>query len=409
MQENFAEDQMFTRRDKSEQKASFQIGDTEMNQLNENMAETLGNVVNGSSIPTPDTNVPTHAKNNEEKRKRLSKGAMKRFKVFLANGLSEEDARKQALIIPPPPEPKKKLPVVVPPKRLDMRPRMDNRRRPDGRVAGHNRNVQWPLKSLMSSTPIYQPPSNYTGPRTFYGDQPIVFRRHFNETSIKQDAKQIRVGILPINYPVDLLSTEKMKMIEEQILKKILQQKHSLVKPSFMSTIHKIGYIILICKDNMTVQWLMNLFNWNIENLQVVDSTSTALTNVLEALFPFSAEMSTATIFDMVAAQNNGVYPDKWKVISEIVAGSALQLIIAMDNASLNTLEREKFKLYYRFNVIKFDHCLGSVQDMIISHKKMAQTNDGLTEFQGRGSYNAVGMDHNRDNVYSSDILYNRY
>lgn len=421
MEENFADDQMFSRRPVAGGEAeqlSFQIGETQMEQFNgdngHGMLETSGTAVVDSTNQNTNTSDPTPANPNEERPPRMSKGAQKRFKALLAKGIPEDEARKQALIIPPPQVAKKKLPVV-PPKRLDTNSRGDFHRRTDG-MPRNNVNFVRPTGVRSSnSAPVFQSDlrtTNYQNPRQrpVYGNHPIVFRRHFHETATKQDPKQIRVGILPINYPIDLLTNEKMKLIEDQILKKIIEQKHSPMKPGFVNCVHKIGYILIICRDQMTVQWLMNIYNWSIENLQVVDSSNTPMTNVFEASFPLSAEMSTAAVFDLIEGQNHGVFTSKWKVISEVVAASALHLLIAMDHDSINTLEREKFKLYYRFTIVKLDHCFGSERDLILSQKKFSQPNNGVAQHQGRESYgSSMPVDNSRESVYSSDIYYNRY
>lgn len=420
-QQNFSDDQMFSRRGDIEEKESFHIENAQMDQMNDNGESKLdmsANDANEIALAPANNEGPTQATSSAEKPKRLSKGAMKRYRALLAKGVSEEEAKIQSLIIPPQQVAKAKSKLVPSgaPKRLDNS-RMDNRKRPlDARFSSYNQRQSFvrPLKSLMDSTPPFQSPARYPipGPRVSYGrmsDQSIVFRRQFNEAPIKGDPKQIRVGLLPINFPIELLTNDRMKVIEDQILQKIVLQKNSVIKPGFLQSAHRIGYLYFVCKDRATVHWLKNLYNWSVENLQVVDTTACPTTNCMEATFPNSAEMSTSAVFDMIEGQNHGLYPQRWQVMSEVVSGSALHLIIAMDNMSLETLEKEKFKLFYRFSSVRLEHCMGSERDLMQSHKRFAQTNGGLTQFQGRESYNSGANDNGRDNVYSSDFLYNRY
>lgn len=417
-EDNFAEDLMFSRRGNDDLQSNFHIGNVQTNQFQDCGESNSGIFTDEASndVSVISDGPPTQANNNGDRPKRLSKGAMKRYKVFLAQGMSEEEARKKCLIIPPARVSQTNFGPVEAPKRLNN-PRMD-RRPSDGRYShnSYNQSFVRAIPSLMNSStaPIPSLLNNYppvSSSRITYGEQPMVFRRRFSEMPTKMDPKQIKVCILPVNYPIELLTNDRMKLIEEQILKKIVLQKDSVIKPAFVQSSHRIGYMHLLCKDRGTVHWLKNLYNWSVENLRVVDSTETPTTNVVEGTFPFSAEMSTRAVFDMIEGQNAGVFTNKWKVISEVVSGSALHLIIAMDNMSLATLEREKFKLNYRFTVVKFDLCMGTEHDMIMSHKRFVQPNAiNTTQFQGRESYGSSSVvDNGQESVYSSDILYNRH
>ncbi|XP_063708387.1 uncharacterized protein LOC134837012 [Culicoides brevitarsis] len=431
MDENFANDDMFSRRNSQEMQhdQNFQIGNAPENQFTEqNHENNTNNPGSGdNSVPNnvPETPQNNNSNNGDQRPRgpKLTKGQMKRYKVLLATGMPEEEARLAAKVVPmEQQQPMGQQTRFQPPKRLQPqnnrgigpRPGPMNRNQYDHSTYKQRREMT-SIRSLMD---INAPPHNFTpNARIIYGQQNsnrMVFERNFVEIADGRNPKQIRVGVLPLNYPVDLLTNEKMKEIEEQILKKVVLQKHSIVKPGFLTCIHKIGYMMFICRDRQTVNWLGNLYNWKSENLQVVDMSTVALTNVMEVTFPLSSELSTGTVLDMIESQNYEIFTGNWKVISEVVPGTALHLIIAMDNASLDVLEREKFKLFYRFTVVKFDHCLGLEKDIIASHKRFAATNNLATNptllMGGREAYGAVTQadtDIVQNTPYNSEMCFN--
>lgn len=408
---NISEDQMFSRRG-GEEKIPQMAPLNDVNESNE-VTEVQQAPVESIDLTQAPMDISTANGNGESnvdgeapkkpKEKRMSRGAMKRFKALLEKGIPEEEARKQALIIPPPQVKKKKpVPPPMPPKRLGTNSRVDERRGRD---------------SFAMSR--YQPSSgrifydSHTKQQNYPRNGPMVFRYQFQEFAQKLDPKQIRLEVLPINYPIDLLSPERIKFVEEQIVKKLAEQRNSVIKPGFLSIVHRIGYIYLIAKDRATAYWLKSLFNWTSEGLRVTDVFDHQYTNCIEATFPMSADMSTAAVFNLLQGQNPGIYTENWKIISEIATGTTLNLIIAMDSMSLATLEREKFKLYYKFHHIKFEHCMGLEGDLVMAYKKFNTLNGPMSkivgQFQGRGTYAGYTPENNRDPVFSSDFFYNRH
>lgn len=66
------------------------------------------------------------------------------------------------------------------------------------------------------------------------------------------------MGILLRGYPEDGLLNDQMRAIQEVILQKNANLEEVSVKPKFLSSTHKAGYMVLNCVDKATAKWLLD-------------------------------------------------------------------------------------------------------------------------------------------------------
>lgn len=69
----------------------------------------------------------------------------------------------------------------------------------------------------------------------------------------------VKVGIVPKDYPNVELSTQQLQLTRKAILTKVAQQRKEKVKPKFGHCSFRTGYLVLVCKNQETADWLKNI------------------------------------------------------------------------------------------------------------------------------------------------------
>lgn len=98
-----------------------------------------------------------------------------------------------------------------------------------------------------------------------------------------------------------------MKAIQEAIVNKILDQEEAAIKPKFLGTIFKAGYMVINCEDEATEEWLIDvvpsLKPWEGTALRALRGKSyQPKTQVFNAYFPGSAEDNSEKILKFIRA-----------------------------------------------------------------------------------------------------------
>ncbi|KAG5871079.1 hypothetical protein JTB14_008971 [Gonioctena quinquepunctata] len=166
---------------------------------------------------------------------RLSGAARQRFKYLIKQGLPAEEARVKSV------EPVKKESTS------DKGHKRSETKTIDGQPKKTLREAERGSSASMPTKPTF---SQVTG--------------------------DVKVGILPKNYPEVLLTMEQMESMKGTILDKIIESgKKAATKPHYHSSHNRPGWVALMCADNTTIQWLKSTIEdikpWEGAELRVLE------------------------------------------------------------------------------------------------------------------------------------------
>lgn len=175
--------------------------------------------------------------------------------------------------------------------------------------------------------------------------------------SYKQTLECKRVGILPAQYPEVLLTTEQLKAIQDDILNKIIENKKGTIKPSFLGSTYKPGWMILSCADEATVEWLRSIAPqikpWEGADLRVVDEAELPRPKILVGYFPNSEKDNNSKILDFVEGQNQGLEVSEWRVLRRTTENKTALLTLSIDQKSDDKLKTLNYKVNYKFGLVQ--------------------------------------------------------
>ncbi|XP_053695788.1 uncharacterized protein LOC128745277 [Sabethes cyaneus] len=218
--------------------------------------------------------------------------------------------------------------------------------------------------------------SNSSGenPRPKKQGRPMTSRGNVNRKSIQHRLDQIRagpsgtmtkpsyrdvvnsvkVGIIPKDYPNSELTMQQLIATQKAVLGKVLHQRKERVKPKFGNCLFRPGYLILICKNQETSDWLKNIISSIIPSVGVdivaVDEHQIPQPETLIGFFPMSVEDSNEDILALLDAQNEGLVVDSWKIfVRKIINKRHVELTFSVDGVSMRSLNECNFVLDFKF------------------------------------------------------------
>lgn len=254
------------------------------------------------------------------KDKRLSGAARKRFKWLMKKGHSREEALELA---------KQKMPE----KQANTK-----RLRSDDSIEQDDSKKFKPASESKAKAKV---PKANPQPR----DQP--------KASFSAALEGVKVGILPKAYPETLLTNDQLKLIQDEILEKVIEQEEAELKPRFLNSTYKPGFLVVTCANEATAEWLIGATTkikpWEGAELKAVTDKDIPRAQILVGYFPQSEEYSNERIFKLIKAQNAGLNVSEWKVFRRAQEGSITQITISVDHPSAERLKKESYKICYRF------------------------------------------------------------
>ena len=177
-----------------------------------------------------------------------------------------------------------------------------------------------------------------------------------NAVSYSEMVKQTRVGILPVDYPRSELTTTLLGILEESILSTVLQQRREQFKPKFASCQYKAGFMIINCQDQETADWLKQVVPtikpWEGASLKAVDEEHIPRPEVLVAFLPKSAFNDNDTILALIESQND-LRTDAWRVLNRRDINHHAELILSVDETSMQKIAASRLVLNFKFGQIK--------------------------------------------------------
>lgn len=169
-----------------------------------------------------------------------------------------------------------------------------------------------------------------------------------------------KIGILHSQFPDVLLTTRQLVAIQDEILKHILEQKNASVKPKFLYSTFKRGWLLLSCADAATVRWLKSMVKkfqpWKGANLRIADEADIPRAQILVGYFPNSEKDTNNTILSYIQGQNEGLNMEEWRILRRNSINKAAHLTLLIDFLSFNKLKSREFNVNYKFGVVQLRH-----------------------------------------------------
>lgn len=259
----------------------------------------------------------------KEKKAKLSGAARKRFKWLIKSGLSPEEAREKAFQ----------------PMGKSSNEKGTKRARSDGST---------PETVAKKHKPVESGKTNSGEPTPLGGTSSSI--------SFKQAVTGIKIGVLHKGFPNESLNTEQLKLTQESILNKILEGTEGPIKPKFLGTTFKAGWLAVHCADKATAEWLKDsvpqLKPWPEANLIAGEEKDLPKSSIVNAYFPNSTEDKNDYILKLVKGQNEGLNTSEWRVLHRKEEGTAAHLTMSVDPSSWDSLKKTGFKISYKFGQI---------------------------------------------------------
>jgi hypothetical protein len=252
--------------------------------------------------------------------KRLSGAARKRLRWLLKQGIPEDQARSQAA------------------KPIDPEGRGSKRAHSDGSTP------EAATKKRPTPTGGVLPQDTSMAPKV---TAPISF---------KQAVEGKKVGILHQGFPEDSLSNDQMKAIQEAILQKIVDLEEGSVKPKFLGSTYRAGWMVLNCENEATAKWLLDhvgtLSPWEGAKLKAVEKKDLPKAIIVNAFFPDSVEDNNERILKLLRGQNDGLSTAGWRILRRTQEGSAVHLTMSIDGPSCENLKKIGYKASFKFGQV---------------------------------------------------------
>lgn len=252
---------------------------------------------------------------------KLNGAARKRFKWLMSHGHSAEEARSLAI--------QKLNPAEKPTKR--------------GRSEDTTPRAEGSKKRARTDVPT---PS---------GEKERLARTKAPKAqSYKQALEAVKIALLPRDFPQTLLTEEQLGSIQEAVLEEILQAVD--VKPSFLGTTFKPGWLLLRCANRDTSEWIRKiaptLKPWEGADLRAVEESEFPRSQLMVGYFPNSSEDDNERVLKLIARQNEGLDVSNWRVLNTRKNGTVLTMTLSIDLHSAEVLKGLSYKANFKFGQV---------------------------------------------------------
>ncbi|XP_036337543.1 uncharacterized protein LOC118747598 [Rhagoletis pomonella] len=176
-------------------------------------------------------------------------------------------------------------------------------------------------------------------------------RRGLKKPEINED---YRIAVHPKDFPDQMLDLPSLARLEEAISAEIA--KGADAKIQFGYSYLRPGALILDCVNEETVNWLKDIVNklpeWAGPDLIASQERVIPDAYVLTVALPKSLGQEFERTLALIAAQNEDLNTEVWKFVNEREENEKQVVTIRVDKDSFNTMKRNEWKLYYRFDKV---------------------------------------------------------
>lgn len=259
--------------------------------------------------------------NKDDNQKRLSGAARKRMNFLLRKGLNKDEARAKALD----PDEKQKI--------ADRKRQRSSERTPP-EATSKKRQREGTAEDKPTTRKVYKPLAN---------------------PSFKDVLAGQKVAILAKDFPNTVLTTAQMDEIRDNIMDKVLEEE--VIKPQFLNSTYKAGYLTLHCKNDATAEWIkklaLNLKPWATADLWAMEETKVPHPKIVVGYFPNAATVETERILSFVQRQNDGLRVEAWRMLRRANKKTNAMLVFSIDQISAAKLEEIKGWISFKFGQVQ--------------------------------------------------------
>lgn len=168
---------------------------------------------------------------------------------------------------------------------------------------------------------------------------------------------QVRIGIIPKDYPTTALTTQQLILVQDTIINKVVENRGTDVKPIFRGCTIKTGFLVINCHDQATADWLKritpSLLVCEGVELIAVDEKNIPRSEILVAYLPKSATKSNEQIMAFIESQND-MDTDSWRILQRSSPnGNDVELVLTVNEDSMQKLTRWGFQINYLYHTAK--------------------------------------------------------
>lgn len=298
------------------------------------------------------------AKAKNDKKLRLNGAARKRFRWLLDQGYSRDEAAELA-----------KEPL----KTKELRDRFEADTKPDTKAdskideelkklgGAAKKRFRWLLQNGYTekeALKLARQPMNAVASKrnlSTSGGPPNKVSKPTLDT-----AGGIVMAVAAKDYPSTSLTQKQTNEVKSAILKEVVQQKDSELKPHFESCVHVKGYLRVHCSDASTRQWLQRVVaKLTVPEgigLKVASEKNLVKGDIYTGSFTDSRGDTNEAILEFVESQNDGLTTSKWKILTRKEVGQnkqTVELMFSVDPVSAKTINSLNSELNYKFNKVK--------------------------------------------------------
>ncbi|XP_036343240.1 uncharacterized protein LOC118752423 [Rhagoletis pomonella] len=133
---------------------------------------------------------------------------------------------------------------------------------------------------------------------------------------------EVKLGIVPENYPATVWSTDELRAIQNAILRAIRGNKDSAIKPIFDGCTFRPGWLSIICRDAVTAEWIRatvpKIAPWKGAKMKVVADRETPRPIILVGFFPELDSSRNEDALLLLQGQNEGLKIMDWRVLNRL-------------------------------------------------------------------------------------------
>lgn len=289
---------------------------------------------------TSDGQKNTPSQDNGRTTRKLSGAGQKRLKKLLDRGISYEEAYRLAEKPPQSSDPSKR------PRQMDLNGSNTSGNPTPAKIARRNKGSRTQAKTSSVQHRIDTAQTGHSAP-TRNSEGKV-------KPSYRDVANYVKLGILSTGYPETELTTEQLKTTQKAILAKVVGQRKEQLKPKFGDCVFKSGYLVIVCKNKETADWLKSIVStitpWPGAELTAVDEKNIPQPEILIGFFPWSTEDKNEEILALLESQNDGLAVDAWRILQRnTISQRHVELVFTVDGASLNSIKQCEFSLDYKF------------------------------------------------------------
>lgn len=184
--------------------------------------------------------------------------------------------------------------------------------------------------------------------------QPV--RRGTNPPHRNSDA--VRVGI----RNVEPMTDAEMSLVRASLLQTLCVEGQFLDSrgkgPKFLGFSHKAGWILVTCENQRSKDWLATVVShckpWPGARLSIMKDSDLPKPWIATTFIPSTEASSVERALDIIRYQNEGLYPEHWRVLHEKSEGGGIVAVFSLDEVSVEALRASRFRVNIGFRKMVF-------------------------------------------------------